>query len=536
MTDTPDAGSKLETQLTEQISPKRVLIIIGALLLGMFLAALDQTVVSTALPTIVGDLGDASHLSWIVTAYLLALTVSTPLWGKLGDLYGRKTFFQAAIAIFLVGSALSGLSQSLGMLIVFRFIQGLGAGGLMVGAQTIIGDVVAPRDRGKYQGLFGAAFGVATVVGPLLGGFLTQHASWRWVFYINLPLGAIALAVTAAVLPGHLGRVHHVIDYAGTALLAAGVSAIVLMTSLGGSTYGWGSPLIISLAVAAVALLVGWGLVERRAAEPIMPLRLFANRVFSVTSVVGFVVGFALFGVISYLPVFLQVAKGADPTKSGLQLLPLMAGLIVTSTLSGWLITKWGRYKVFPIVGTGVMTVGIYLLSTVGLSTPTGVMYGYMAVTGIGLGGVMQVLVIVVQNGVEHRDIGVATAGATFFRSIGGSIGTAVFGAIFASLLSGRLASHLRGLTVPKGLGATVSPATLTHLAPAVQLGVAAAYTSTIDTVFLAAVPVGAIAFGLTWLLPEIQMRRSIEGPPNVGDELVAEPLISPATETLKPV
>jgi EmrB/QacA subfamily drug resistance transporter len=530
MSNNLDITAEPEPQAVADIDHKRVLIIIGSLLLGMFLASLDQTIVSTALPTIVGDLGGASHLSWIVTAYLLALTVSTPLWGKLGDLYGRKSFFQAAIVIFLIGSALSGLSQSLSMLIAFRAIQGLGAGGLMVGAQAIIGDVVAPRDRGKYQGLFGATFGLATVVGPLLGGFLTQSVSWRWVFYINLPLGAIALVATALVLPGHLGRVHQVIDYLGTVLLAAGVSALVLLTSLGGTTYAWASAPIIILGVAGVTLLVAWVLVERRAAEPIMPLRLFANKVFSVSSVVGFVVGFALFGVITYLPVFLQVAKGADPTNSGLELLPLMAGLIVTSTLSGLLISKLGRYKVFPIAGTGVMTVGIYLMSTVGAGTSNAVLYVFMAITGIGLGGVMQVLVIVVQNAVDHRDIGVATAGASFFRSIGGSIGTAVFGAIFANLLGGRLASHLHGLAVPKGLGATVSPAELSHLSPAVHHGIAAAYSSTIDTVFLVAVPIGAVAFALTWLLPEIRMRRSIENAPIDGGEV---PSANPSTPDL---
>lgn len=526
VTSVPAAGS--ETPPVGELGRRRVLIIVGALMLGMLLAALDQTVVSTALPTIVGDLGGASHIAWIVTAYLLASTVSTPLWGKLGDLYGRKQFFQAAIAIFLVGSALSGLSQSLEMLIVFRAIQGLGAGGLMVGAQAIVGDVVSPRERGKYQGLFGAVFAFSTVVGPLLGGFLTQSASWRWVFYINLPLGAIALAVTAVVLPGNLRRVHQVIDYAGAVLLTLGVTALVLLASLGGTTYAWGSAPIIVLGVAGVILLVVWGVVERGAVEPILPLKLFANKVFSTTSAIGFVVGFALFGVITFLPVFLQVAKGATPTSSGLQLLPLMAGLLVTSIGSGLLISRWGRYKVFPVAGTAVMTVGLYLLSTVGVHTSDAVMYLYMVILGIGLGGVMQVLVIAVQNAVAHRDLGVATAGATFFRSIGGSFGTAIFGAIFANVLSGRLASHLRGIPVPKGLGATVNPALLHHLSPAAHAGVAAAYSSTIDTVFLIAVPIAAVAFALTWLLPEIRLRASVGGAPEAGDQPSTEPASAP--------
>ncbi len=500
------------------IGRRRVLIVVGALLLGMLLASLDQTIVSTALPTIVGDLGGASHIAWIVTAYLLASTVSTPLWGKLGDLYGRKMFFQSAIVIFLVGSALSGLSGSLTALIAFRALQGLGAGGLIVGAQAIIGDVVPPRERGKYQGLFGAVFAVSTVIGPLLGGFLTQNASWRWVFYVNLPIGAVALVVTTLVLPSNLTRVHHVIDYAGAVLLTLGVTALVLLASLGGSTYAWGSAPVIILGVGGVVLLIGWALVERRAAEPILALKLFANKVFSTTSAIGFVVGFALFGVVTFLPVFLQVAKGADPTDAGLQLVPLMAGLLTTSTISGLLISRWGRYKVFPVLGTAVMTVGLYLLSTVSAGTPDLVMYAYMVVLGLGLGGVMQVLVIAVQNAVGHADLGVATAGATFFRSIGGSFGTAIFGAIFASLLSSRLASHLKGLAIPKGLGASVSPSELRHLTPAVHQGVAAAYSSTIDTVFLVAVPIAAVAFALTWLLPEIRLRRSIDDRPGPAE------------------
>ncbi len=509
----PDAGGPIL-----HLDRRRVLVIIGALMLGMLLAALDQTVVSTALPTIVGDLGGASHIAWIVTAYLLTSTVSTPLWGKLGDLYGRKQFFQASIVIFLIGSALSGVSQTLGMLIAFRALQGLGAGGLMVGAQAIIGDVVEPRERGKYQGLFGAVFAVTTVVGPLLGGFLTQHASWRWVFYLNVPIGALALVVTAAVLPGNLSRVQRVIDYWGTILLSLAVTAFVLLVSLGGTTYAWGSAPIYILGAAGVVLLAAWAIVERSAAEPILPLKLFANRTFAAASAIGFVVGFALFGAVTFLPVFLQVAKGVDPTTSGLQLLPLMGGLLFTSILSGILISRWGRYKVFPVVGTAVMTLGLYLLSTVGAATSDALMALYMVIMGLGLGGVMQVLVIAVQNAVAHRDLGVATAGATFFRSIGGSFGAAIFGAIFANVLGSRLAANLRGLPIPKGLSASVSPAELAKLPPAVIHGIKAAYASSIDTVFVVAVPIGAVAFLLTFLLPEIELRTSRHGGGGAGD------------------
>lgn len=534
------------------IDHRRVLIVIVGLLLGMLLAALDQTVVATALPTIVGDLGGASHIAWIVTAYLLASTVSTPLWGKLGDLYGRKWFFQVAIVIFLVGSAMSGLSQTLGMLIVFRAIQGLGAGGLIVGAQAIIGDVVSPRERGKYQGLFGAVFAVTTVVGPLLGGFLTQHASWRWVFYLNLPLGAVALVVTAAVLPSDQVRIKRVIDWAGSVLLTLSVTALILVASLGGTTFAWASSPVIALAVVGVALLGVWALVERRATEPILPLKLFANRVFSAASVIGFVVGFALFGAVTFLPVFLQVAKGTDPTTSGLQLLPLMLGMLVTSVVSGFLISRWGRYKVFPVVGSALMTLGLYLLSTVTATTPDLLMYLYMVVMGLGLGGVMQVLVIAVQNAVDHRDLGVATAGATFFRSIGGSFGTAVFGAIFANVLVSRLASELHGIRIPKNLGASVNPGLLAQLPPAIHHGVTSAYSSTIDTVFLVSVPISAAAFFLTFLLPEIRLRTHAgagpdvdgtgEGPgsgepaPGPSDEAAAAPAPQPVGTASGPV
>lgn len=501
-------------------------LIIGALLLGMLLAALDQTVVSTALPTIVGDLGGAAHLSWIVTAYLLASTVSTPLWGKLGDLYGRKRFFQVSIVIFLVGSALSGLSQSMIELIVFRALQGLGAGGLMVGAQSIIGDVVPPRDRGKYQGLFGAVFAVTSVIGPLIGGLLTQDASWRWIFYLNLPLGILALVVTAIVLPASGERVQRVIDYAGTALLGLAATSLVLFTSLGGITYPWGSAPIIALAAGGVVLIIAWAFVERRAVEPVLALSLFKNRVFSAASAVSFVVGFAMFGAITFMPLFFQVVQGVSPTISGLRLVPLMGGLLVASIGSGLLISRWGRYKVFPVVGSAVLTLGLYLLSKIGLTTSGTTIDLYLVVFGFGLGGVMQVLVIAVQNSVHQRDLGSATAGVTFFRSMGGSFGTAVFGAIFANLLTSRLLANLRGMRLPKGLGASINPQALTHLAPVVHHGVEAAYASTIQSVFLVAVPIGAVAFLLTLMLPEIHLRRSL----GASSILPSDAEVAPAT------
>ncbi|HWD85672.1 MAG TPA: MDR family MFS transporter [Solirubrobacteraceae bacterium] len=492
------------------VTGRRLWLIIAALLAGMLLAALDQTIVSTALPTIVGDLGDASHLSWVVTAYLLASTASTPLWGKLGDLYGRKLFFQAAIVIFLVGSALSGLSSSMSELIAFRALQGIGGGGLLIGAQTIIGDVVSPRDRGRYQGLFGAVFGVTSVIGPLIGGVLVDDLSWHWIFYINLPLGIAALAITAAVLPNQLSRVHHVIDYLGALLVALAATSLVLLTSLGGTTYAWGSAPIIILGVLGVLLIGAFVAAERRAAEPVIPLNLFANRVFSASSAIGFVVGFAMFGSITFLPLFLQIVKGVNPTASGVRLLPLMAGLLLTSIGSGQLISRTGRYKIFPVLGTAIMTLGLFLLSRLGTGTSTLLASVYMFVFGIGLGGVMQVLVIAVQNAVEYKDLGAATSGATFFRSMGGSFGTAVFGAIFANLLGGNLRSALHGVKLPAGLAsASVSPSELARLPASVHSGYVHAYATSLQTVFLVAVPIAAVAFLLTWLLPEVPLRKT---------------------------
>ncbi|HUD77231.1 MAG TPA: MDR family MFS transporter [Streptosporangiaceae bacterium] len=514
------------------LSHRAVLLIIGALMLGMLLAALDQTIVSTALPTIVGDLKGGSHIAWVITAYLLATTVSTPLWGKLGDQYGRKIFFQAAIVIFLVGSVLSGLSHSMIELIAFRAIQGLGAGGLMVGAQAIVGDIVSPRERGRYVGLFGAVFGVASIVGPLLGGVFVDNLTWRWIFYINVPIGIIALIVVASQVPGKLRRVHHVIDYLGTIVLALAATSFILLTSLGGTTYPWSSAPIWILGVCGVVLVGVFVLVERRAAEPVLPLHLFRLRAFSVTSIVGFIVGFAMFGAITYLPAFFQVVRGISPTLSGVQLLPLMAGLLLVSIGSGQIISRTGKYRFWPIAGTAFMTLGLFLLSRMGVGTSSLLDSLYMLVLGMGIGGVMQVLVIIVQNAVPHSELGVATSGATFFRSIGGSFGTAIFGAIFSNVLIGNLASHLHGVHLPAGFSsADATPALLSHLPAAIHAGFVAGYAESIQTVFIVAVPIAALAFLASWLIPQVELKKWSAPETLPAGESVADAQAAPGGE-----
>ena len=477
---------------TPDLTRRQVVMTFAGLLLAMLLASLDQTIVSTALPTIVGDLGGLDQLSWVVTAYMLAATVSMPLWGRISDLYGRKRLFQAAIVVFLLGSALSGVAQTLGELIGFRALQGLGAGGLMTLAMAIVADIIAPRERGRYQGYIQMVFVLASVAGPLLGGVFVDHLSWRWVFYVNIPIGVIALTVisTSLHLPVATGRPR--IDYLGAALLGAGITCVLLASTWGGQQYAWDSVEIVGLLVGAVALLIAFVAQERRAPEPILPLRLFSDPVFDVVALVLFLTTCAFFAAIVFIPLFLQVVTGATATSSGLLLLPLLLSATVSTAVSGRVISRTGRYKLFPVTGLALMTVGLLLLSGMDVATSRVTSSAYLVVFGLGFGMVSQVLTLAIQNAVERRDIGIATASANLFRSLGGSLGVAVFGAVFASRL-------------PAGSGG-VDPHRL-HASPD-------AVAHALHTVFLVAAPIAALGMLVALLLKEVPLRGRDAAPP----------------------
>ena len=486
------------------LSHKQIMVILPGLLIAMMLAMLDQLIVGTALPRIVGDLGGVAHLSWVVTAYVLASTITTPFYGKLGDMYGRKRFFIFAIVIFLVGSALSGLSTSMTELITFRAIQGLGAGGLMVGAMATLGEIVPPRQRGKYMSYFIVVMMLATVAGPLVGGWITTAFSWRWIFYINLPIGGAGLVYIIATLKLPARRVEHRIDYLGGALLGIVATAIILIATWGGTEYRWASAPVLLLVALAVVALVAFIAVERRAAEPMLPLHVFKNRNFSLTMIMTFFVGLGLFGAMTFLPLYQQTVQGASPTVSGLLLTPLMVGSAVTSVIAGQAVTRTGKYKMFPVIGGLVMAVGMLLLSRLGVSTTrleTSLDY---VVLGLGMGFLMQMVSLIAQNSVELRDMGVASSARMFFQQMGGSLGVAAFGALFASRLNS--AMHAAGGKFHV-TGGSLDPATVSSLPSAVRHEVFAGIAHAVQGVFVWVTPAAVLVFVLALFIKEVPLR-----------------------------
>ncbi|OMC37115.1 MFS transporter [Mycobacterium colombiense] len=490
--------------------------IFAAILLGMLMAALDQTIVATALPTIVANLGGAGHQSWVVTSYLLASTIITALVGKFGDLFGRKRVFQAAVVFFVAGSVLCGLSSSMGMLVASRALQGIGGGGLMVTAMALIGEVIPLRDRGRYQGAMGAVFGVTTVIGPLLGGYFTDHFTWRWAFWINVPISVVVFFVAAAAIPALTDRTKPVIDYTGILFVGLGAAGLTLATSWGGTTYPWGSPMIIGLFVGSVIALCVFAWVESRAAAPILPIRLFQSSVFTVCCVLSFVVGFAMLGALTFLPTYMQFVNGVSATTSGLRTLPMVIGMLTTSMGSGVIVGRTGRYKVFPIAGTAVMAVAFFLMSRMDPSTSAVVQSLFLVILGAGIGMCMQTLVLIVQNTSSFDDLGVATSGVTFFRTIGSSFGAAIFGSLFTNFLHSRIGPALVASHAPAA--AAASPEALHRLPRQAAAPIVAAYADSLTQVFLWAVPVALVGFVLALFLREVPLQEFHDSTVDLGD------------------
>lgn len=517
------------TQATQAAVRPKIRIVLFGLMIAMMLAMLDNMIVSTALPRIVGEFGGLDHFTWVVTAYVLGTTVSTPIWGKLGDLFGRKSIFLTSVVIFLVGSALCGMAGSnllggpddgMAELIAFRAVQGLGAGGLLVGVLAIIGDLVPPRERGRYQGMIAGIMAIALVAGPLVGGFITDHLSWRWAFYVNLPLGGVALVLLVATLRLPRYRTEHRIDWLGAALLAVGITAMVLITTWGGNEYAWRSPQIVGLVGLAVAALAVFAVVELRAVEPILPLGLFANRNFALISAIGFLLGFAMFGAMSFLPLYQQTVQGASATESGLLLLPLMFGMLVVSLAVGRTITRTGRYRVFPIVGGVVMSAGMALLTYLDAHTGRTESSLYLFVLGVGMGFLMQTTMLIAQNSVDQRDLGAASGAATFFRSIGGSFGISLFGAVFASRLAG---SPGGGAFGGGEAGTAMDLAKLQELPVAARELVFGGLADAISHVFLWALLFTLVVPVLAWFIKEIPLRtENIPGPADQAEDTLA--------------
>jgi EmrB/QacA subfamily drug resistance transporter len=507
------------------LSHQQILVVLFGLMAGVLLAALDQSIVGTALPRIVSELGGIDKLAWVVTAYLLTATAATPLWGKISDLFGRRPVFQAAIVIFLLGSVLCGLSQNLPQLIAFRAFQGIGGGGLFAIAFSIIGDIIPPRERGRYQGYFGAVFGVSSVAGPLLGGWFTDNPGWRWIFYINLPVGIAALVITTMALKLPTVRREHTIDYLGAALIVAAVAALLLYLDWAGKAFGWFALGPLALLASAVVLALLFVIVERRAAEPIIPLRLFRNPVFAVGNLYGFLAGVAMFGGIIFLPLYLQGVMGMSPTRSGLAMLPAVLGILTSSIVSGRLITRTGRYKIYPIFGAAVLILALFMLSRLQVDTPYWKLALYELAFGIGLGCTMQTIVTAVQNAVEFRDMGAATSSTTFFRQLGGTIGAAMFGAVLANRLVVHLSEQLGTAGALQG-GAPIEAnniQAIQALPEPVKFTVLNALTRSLDDVFLAAVPVVALALVVALFLQEVPLRTGSRRP--VGEAPQAEAL-----------